>query len=83
MHAHNLTAVGTGPLQIFVVHEPINPQVLDVDQVVNNTQSVPGPVAFIQVGHTRAWKFITLKTILHFPRRPLFTVLDPAAQARD
>ena len=81
MNTYYLTALGTGPLFLFVSNEMSYAELLYVHEIVNHTHAILGSIALIQVIQPVARKPVTTEAVPDFTLHYLLTVLDSARDA--
>ncbi len=81
MNTEQLTALGTGPLFLFVMNETPYAELLNVHKIVNHTHSILGSITLIQVIHLLAGKPVTAEAVPCFTLPYILTVLDSACDA--
>jgi hypothetical protein len=81
MNTHQMTALGTGPLFLFVAHEVSYAELLYVHEIVNHTHSILGSITLIQVTQLVAREPVTAEAVTDFALPYPLTVLDAACDA--
>ncbi len=78
MHGQHRAALWARPLDILILDKIEDAAFPDAPQVFQYAQSIPGPVALIQVGEARAGILVAFEAVLKFPLHQLFAIFDRA-----
>jgi hypothetical protein len=78
MHGQHRTALRACPFDILILDKIEDAAFPDARQVFQYAQSIPGPVALVQVGEARAGVLVAFEAILKFPLHQLFAIFDGA-----
>jgi len=79
VNAYNRTTSRAGPQQFFLIQEAFNPVIPDVQQVTNETRTVFGPVALVELLQPQAGELRALIAKAGGGLSPQRTARNPAA----
>jgi hypothetical protein len=82
MNTDNLAAAWAGPALFFLLHKSPHPHFLNHMKIIDHAHAIHCSIALIQLFQSRTGETVaTVRTILDFAARDVFTVADATGRA--